>query len=680
MGSFFPDGLCRLCGAVEEETVGIFDKDQGAKRTSPFFLIKKCLPILVREDDVLPKRMCCPCLKRLEDLWDFVYLVLSTQAKLTNSVKQRPTSSALSHATEEGKDKVEDKESEEAEKDTDGDMDAMHCPPLVMVEVTEGDPLDDGSEDSKLDSSPKSEAEEEGESDTKGPLPAAGTKSAHVRKSRAPKKSLNYVNTLESQSDADHAEEKEHLVPEKKKRGPGRPLICHQCGSSFPKFAVLVQHCDEQHESVMQLSCEACPQVFNSLRDLQTHRRVHQTSRLEVCLVCGKMVNSRYMKRHMLVHTEERPFACDQCSNAFRSSSELQIHRRTHLPGQLRYTYMCEVCGRQFTQKGNLDSHRRIHTGERPFKCDFCPKAFSQKGNLDEHRRIHTNEKPYCCEVCGARFLRQGQIRIHLRSHTGQRPYPCTICPKRFKRLQTLRKHQRMHLDLRPYPCDICEKRFRDRDKLVVHRRIHTGERPYSCGVCGRGFYESGNLIKHKRVHEKDNTINSSLIQQQHLFGPQQEQGCGSVEKSGRNVVLPLLPIPASVTNQSHVSMTSLLPKQEHSLGSLEGSSGRAALLAQSTMSGQSHAIASGRHHTSSLRMQQEHDLVSSEKSGAALPLLPIPPHASDHSHAAVASARIHASSTTTPSTSQHSHSHSMIPMALSMGLWPPLSMHQVPP
>ena len=104
---------------------------------------------------------------------------------------------ALGHATEEGKDKVEDKEDEEAEKDADCDMDAIvrcivdcipsrlwnrfrtdwliavfqHCPPLVMVEVTEGDPLDDGSEDSKLDSSPKSEAEEEGESDAKGRPP-----------------------------------------------------------------------------------------------------------------------------------------------------------------------------------------------------------------------------------------------------------------------------------------------------------------------------------------------------------------------------------------------------------------------------------------------------------------------------------------------------------------------------
>ncbi len=70
--------------------------------------------------------------------------------------------------------------------------------------------------------------------------------------------------------------------------------------------------------------------------------------------------------------------------------------------------FMCPVegCGKKFLDNSKLRRHLLVHTGERPHKCEICGKLFSLDFNLKTHLRTHTGEKPYVCKFpgCHKRF------------------------------------------------------------------------------------------------------------------------------------------------------------------------------------------------------------------------------------------------------------------------------------
>ena len=57
--------------------------------------------------------------------------------------------------------------------------------------------------------------------------------------------------------------------------------------------------------------------------------------------------------------------------------------------------------------------------GERPYKCDQCSQAFTQKGNLRRHYKIHSDEKPFQCPECSYKCRRRDALNGHMRIHSG---------------------------------------------------------------------------------------------------------------------------------------------------------------------------------------------------------------------------------------------------------------------
>lgn len=51
--------------------------------------------------------------------------------------------------------------------------------------------------------------------------------------------------------------------------------------------------------------------------------------------------------------------------------------------------FKCDLCGYFMKCKRNLKRHLLVHSGERPHKCEICKKCFSQRSNLKFHMNIH---------------------------------------------------------------------------------------------------------------------------------------------------------------------------------------------------------------------------------------------------------------------------------------------------
>ncbi|RCH99193.1 hypothetical protein CU097_012592 [Rhizopus azygosporus] len=180
-------------------------------------------------------------------------------------------------------------------------------------------------------------------------------------------------------------------------------------------------------------------------------------------------------------------------------------------------------CSWSFKRYEHLKRHMLVHTGERPHLCPYpgCGKRFSRSDNFHAHYRTHEKKafkQKQDILIKEERMpVQQGISILPQQDQHYYGNYPLLPTPSPPKQQVNFVYNNSNNSNSinnqceeearKPHACDHpnCDRRFRRLEHLKRHMRIHTHEQPFKCTFpgCFKAFSRSDNLTQHKKTHER---------------------------------------------------------------------------------------------------------------------------------------------------------------------------------
>uniref|UniRef100_A0A4W5L9P8 Zinc finger protein 236 n=1 Tax=Hucho hucho TaxID=62062 RepID=A0A4W5L9P8_9TELE len=256
-----------------------------------------------------------------------------------------------------------------------------------------------------------------------------------------------------------------------------KPFKCKQCFRAFAVKSTLTAHM-KTHTGIKAFECQCCMKCFSTSGSRKVHMRLHTGVRPFPCPHCDKIFRtSGHRKTHIASHFK----SLQQKKHKFpRKAHKTKVSKSNiSLPDiPLQEPILITDLGLIQSQNPRLafQTYLEMVDNDRPYKCPCCNKAYKKSSHLKQHVRSHTGERPYKCVQCSKGFASSGVLKAHIRTHSGLKAYKCLICDTTFTTSGSLRRHMTTHSDMRPYMCPYCQKTFKSSPNCRKHMKTHRYE------------------------------------------------------------------------------------------------------------------------------------------------------------------------------------------------------------
>ena len=204
--------------------------------------------------------------------------------------------------------------------------------------------------------------------------------------------------------------------------------------------------------------CSNCGEEFSDTKGVKRHMRHLNRNLGFKCegLNCNaSYAAAQFVERHMLkAHTKDIEMTTNTKDPGFKKGQQTTfIHCSIGLPPPLSddamNTHQCTQCEYKFRSSEELNRHKKVHEGpkHRIFKCPHCNVNYVSKGELNMHKVVHEGQKNGTleCPNCNVKYVKNNALQVHINVNKFHKVNRCGVgqCDVRFMAKCQGKRHMR---------------------------------------------------------------------------------------------------------------------------------------------------------------------------------------------------------------------------------------------